>query len=276
MDNLTIFENLIMNLRKKIIFKCYLKLLQSYGKYKRQNPSLIPSINLSSPKSNRLLFILTKIISSQFQRVIQKQMLFYMKNYGELEAVQEPLGVGLWLEFIVKTENLDGDILELGAYKGGMTCLTADFLQKISSVRKIYACDSFSGIPYDDKFSNVKNAEGRFGDTSEEFVQKKIQKFNLTKKVELVSGLFEDTLHQKLSDHKFSLILLDCDVYDATKFALDFAYSHLTTNGIIMLDDYERAYIEKPLWGATKAINEFVEKNNLTIHTFPDNYIIKK
>ncbi len=265
-----------MQLKKKLIFKTYLNFLKFYGKYKRKNPSLIPTINISTSKTSCILYILTKIISSQFHTSIQKQMLFYIKNQQELEAVQEPLGVAMWLEFIMNTENLEGDILELGAYKGGMTLISADFLQNISSRRKIYACDSFTGIPYEDKFSNVKNSKGRFGDTSKEYVQKKVQKFNLVEKVELISGLFEDTLYQKLSEHKFSVVLLDCDVYDATKFALDFAYPRLAENGIIMLDDYERAYAEKPLWGATKAINEFAEKNNLIINTFPDNYIIKK
>jgi O-methyltransferase len=87
--------------------------------------------------------------------------------------------------------------------------------------------------------------------------------------------LFENTLYQKLSEQKFSLVLLDCDVYDATKFALEFIYPRMTTNGIIVLDDYERAYTEKPLWGATKAIDEFAKKNNLKINTYPDNHIIK-
>ena len=202
-------------------------------------------------------------------------MSFYLKNKSEIEAVQEPLGIATWLEFIVNTEKLEGNILELGVYKGGMTVLSANLLQNISSGKKIYACDSFSGIPYDDKFSNVQNSKGRFGDTSEEYVQKKIQKFNLASKTELIPGLFENTLYQKLSEQKFSLVLLDCDVYDATKFALEFIYPRMTTNGIIVLDDYERAYTEKPLWGATKAIDEFAKKNNLKINTYPDNHIIK-
>jgi len=262
------------SLTQKIMFRSYIFFLKLYGKNKRIHGQLTPTINIS--KMSKLLFIVIKIISSQFDPIVKKQMNFYLKKYNILSAVQEPLGVAVWLNFLKITENLDGDVLELGVYKGGLTCITANYLKDNKSDKKVYACDTYSGIPYDDKFSNVNDAKDRFSDTSIQHVQEKLEEFDVTKKVELIQGLFEDTLYQKLSNHKFSLILIDCDVYDATKISLEFAYQHLTKHGIIMLDDYERAYTKKPLWGATKAINEFAQKNKLIIHTFPDNYIIKE
>ena len=260
---------------QNLIFLFYLFCLKFYGKNKRKHTSIIPTISLSNSKTSIFLTIVTKLISTQFSSVIRKQMSFYLKNNSELQAVQEPLGIAIWLNFINKTKKLEGEILELGVYKGGMTILSANLLQSLYSKKTIFACDSFSGIPYEDKFSNVAHSVGQFGDTSKEYVEKKIKKFKHSKHVTLIPGLFEDTLYQKLSKQTFSLVLLDCDVYDATKFALEFVFPRMTKNGIIMLDDYERSYTEKPLWGATKAIDEFIQKNNLKINFYPDTHIVK-
>ena len=45
------------------------------------------------------------------------------------------------------------------------------------------------------------------------------------------------------------------DVYEPTKFVLDNLFSKIVKGGIILIDDYQTVY------GATKAIKEFLKKN---------------
>jgi len=95
-------------------------------------------------------------------------------------------------------------------------------------------------------------------------------------KVTLVKGLFEETLYEKLADKKFSLVLVDCDLYDATKISMEFVYPRLVEGGIIMFDDYDRVSSDDPQWGETKAVIEFCSSKNLKVNIFPEPHIIKK
>ncbi len=54
---------------------------------------------------------------------------------------------------------------------------------------------------------------------------------------------------------KISFLHLDMDVFEPTKFALDFFYNKISKNGIILIDDYEQVK------GATKATQKFLNEN---------------
>ena len=55
---------------------------------------------------------------------------------------------------------------------------------------------------------------------------------------------------------KISFLHLDMDVYEPTKFALEYLFSKVSKNGIILIDDY------KNVKGATKATDSFLKKNS--------------
>jgi len=228
-----------------------------------QNP--LTSVGLDKPVFN----LLTDNIKDKFSPFIQEELEFYKINHHELEDVQDGEGIGNMLDFIKNTENLEGDILELGVYKGGSTIMIARFLKKLGSKKKIYACDSFAGLPYDDKFSYTKNAKGMFSDSSANIVKKKFKKFNVDEGIVMIEGLFEDTLYKKLADEKFSFVFVDCDLYDATKFSLDFVFPRLAKGGIVLFDEYDRFLKDSYEWGETRAVDEFCEANNIKVNLDP-------
>lgn len=263
-----------MKLHNKMIIDLYLSSIRFYKKSRKfSGINLQPNSNHS--KSNLLFLISTKIISRQFDPAVRNEISFYLKNHFDLEDLQEGLGMCSWLDFVRKTDHLEGDVLELGIYKGGTTTITAHYLNILNSKRQIYACEAFIGLPYEDKYSTSKGSKGRFSDTNPQLVLQKFQKFNVSERIKLLEGLFENTLYQQLSDKKFSLVLLDCDVYDAAKYALDFVYPRLTNGGIVMFDDYEKFDKDNPLWGETKAVDEFCAKNNIKVNLYPEPHIIK-
>lgn len=192
---------------------------------------------------------------------ILKILKFNNDNYEMLHSDKDGLMLGHYLEFLKQTDHVDGDILELGTYKGVTTILFAKLLDLIKSDKKIYTCDVFTGLPYEDKHSTAKNTVGNFGDTSYEFVNSQFDKFNVSQRITVIKGLFEDTLYKTLDKNKFSFVLLDCDIYDSTKFCLPFIDDRL--NGIVAFDDYEQDPNKKPRWGMTRAVNEFYQKINL-------------
>jgi len=207
--------------------------------------------------------------------LIREELSFLIKHHSKLESLQDGLDMGNVLTFVKETENLEGDILELGTYKCGTTIMMARFLKKISSKRKVIGCDAFIGLPYEDKHSSQQNAKGMFSDVTVEHVLEKIKKFAVDDKIKIIEGLFEETLLKSLSEQKFSMVLLDCDLYDAAKVSLEFAYPRLVEGGIIMFDDYDRANRNNPMWGETRAIDEFCSSYNIKVNLLPVPHIRK-
>ena len=209
---------------------------------------------------------------------IRKALFFYRKNHSKLESNgTNERNLVYFLKFLKETELLDGDVLELGVYKGAMTTLFANFLKQINSKKKVYACDTFTGFPYDDKFSGHKNAKkGYLSDTSYEYVIKKFQEFEVDDKIVVIKGLFEEAVPQKLSDKKFSFILFDFDLYQSTMQALHFVYPRVPKNGIMIFQNYYySANKNKPDWGETKAVDEFFADKGIEINKKPIPHFIK-
>ena len=239
----------------------------------------------------------------KFEPDIQEELLFYGKHHFELEDLQTGESIGNYLQFIKKTEHLEGNILELGTYKGGCTVMLAQFLKKINSKKKIFACDGFFGYPIDDKFSSQKNAKGTITDTNFQTVAKKFKKFNVDDKITIIQGLFEETLEKNLSNEKFSFVIIDCDLYESVKFCLKFVYPKIVENGIIVFDNYDlynfgpnskfeeerlglietntadwsKLFPEKQLaWGEIKAVDEFCNERKIKLDLTPAPHIKKK
>ena len=168
------------------------------------------------------------------------------------------------LSYLLQTKNVKGDILELGTYQGKSTIILAKFLKQLNSKKIIYTCDTFEGIPYEDKYSMMKNAKGMYANTSIETVKQNFRRFGVLDQIICLPGEFENTLEKELSDKKFSFIFVDCDIYDSSVTGINFGYSRLNEGGIMAFDNYD--YDEKKSdWGITKAVNDFCKNENVEL-----------
>ena len=160
-------------------------------------------------------------------------------------TIVDPKRLKMIYDIAVNLTELDGDIAEIGVYKGG----SAKMLAKIFANKKILLFDTFNGIspemvgPRDDE-----SFAGRFSDTSLEQVQKFLKDFS---NIEYHQGIFPNTLGDVEPDSKFALVHVDCDLHNATKACCEFFYPRLVENGFIFFDDYS--------WvsGARVAINNY-------------------
>ena len=243
---------------------------------------------INKPKSPFTKFLLRLKVyahTNDFEPIIKKEQLFLVKNQKELDSRVPVKKLGNILSLIRKTEEIEGDIIELGVAQGGTTVMMARFLKQINSKRKIYGYDTFEGYPYEDRFSTeskiFKGTAGGGGaddlPLSLESVQTKIKKFNVDDKIILVKGLFEDTLNSKSTPKEFSFIFFDCGLYDATKFSLEFVWEKLSKNGIILFDEYGggTSNATKGGIGETKAVDEFCVKEKLKLQLNPEPMLIK-
>ncbi len=62
----------------------------------------------------------------------------------------------------------------------------------------------------------------------------------------------------EVEDKQFSFVHIDVDLYEPTRDSVNFFFPKLLENGVIVCDDYGLCQFP----GATKAIDEFLEKNN--------------
>ena len=187
-------------------------------------------------------------------------------------------------EIIKQTANVPGDIFEFGVFKATSfirLCTFRDLLEPSHS-KKIIGFDIFGKFPINNDTSEVdknfalKHDEmaGYGLDLSEAKSILKRKKFS---NISLVKGDVFETLPKYLEDNphtKISLLHLDMDIYDPTKFVLENLWDRVVPGGIVMLDDYN--YIE----GGTRAIDEFfLTKEKISFkksYTHVPSYIIKK
>jgi|APSaa5957512535_1039671.scaffolds.fasta_scaffold41884_2 predicted O-methyltransferase YrrM len=241
----------------------YQKLKKNYLNFLPDSP--VSTITKKIGINDNLLESRYKKDLNKFPDEIKKILIDIREETGQFLMNKSFKNLGDILNHLIDTEKIEGNIIEFGTYKGQTTVFIAKALEKIHSQKKIFSCDTFQGIPYEDKFSTNKTAKGSFSDTSYESVQKTFDNFKVSNKIQIVKGKFEDVVENNLKNQKFSYVFVDCDVYDASVFSLNFGFPRLTKNGIISFDDYERDNRLEARWGMTKAVDDYCEKHKINL-----------
>lgn len=138
------------------------------------------------------------------------------------------------LKSIIK--RVPGDALELGVGFGITSVAMAKLIKESGSDKKVYACDTFSGLP------SVSEHDGdlKVGDSCWQInhIQERIKEAGVENHVEIVQGMIEDTLPELVKNKKFSFVFFDMDVYSSTKFAINLLSPLLPQGAIIGFHDY--------------------------------------
>lgn len=143
-----------------------------------------------------------------------------IKNIKNLQSFNWPAG---YFENVISYVKNEGLWLEFGVCSGNTVNI-------ISSKTKntVYGFDSFLGLPEDWGNHQAKGTYSRDGNLP-----------SVNNNVELVVGLFQDTLDNFLEKHKESVayLHLDADLYSSTKFVLDKLEDRITSGTVISFDE---------------------------------------
>ena len=181
------------------------------------------------------------------------------------------------------TEEIVGDYVECGTYRGGLSALMLDTILYHNLDKKLWVYDTFQGMsePSDLDISNKneiakvtfdasKNQLTGYADWCKatiDIVQStlSIVSHEYEKYSNLIIGKVEDTLtHENNIPKKISLMRLDTDWYESTKIELEKFYHLLSVGGIVIIDDYR-------LWlGQKLAVDEFFDKLDKDAYQFVD------
>ena len=167
----------------------------------------------------------------------------------------------------LKANQIEGDYLEFGIHKG-RSFIPAYHLSKTFNLKmKCYGFDSFEGLPAssEKKYPNFNRFDkGKFCCSLEQLqINLSKAKVNLDD-IELIKGFFKDTLNKntknKLNIEKASIINVDCDLYESTKYVLDFVTEYIQDGTIILFDDWF-TYRGNSKMGEQRAFRKWLKKN---------------
>ncbi|MBF0169625.1 MAG: class I SAM-dependent methyltransferase [Nitrospinae bacterium] len=144
-----------------------------------------------------------------------------------------------------------GDIIEFGSYKGGNALFMAYLADRLLPGVKVYALDSFEGMPATDKAVDAHNP-GDFSDVDLDELHDFADASGL-KNLVFVKGYFEDTAADVLvGAKKIALAHIDCDIRPAVLFSYEAVRPFMVDHGYIVLDD---ATVSSCI-GATEVVEE--------------------
>lgn len=149
----------------------------------------------------------------------------------------------LCIETVIN-ENVEGDLVETGVWRGG-ACI---FMRAVLAAygienRKVFVADSFQGLPKPDakKYPMDKGDShhiNKFLAVSQQEVENNFKRYGLLDdQVFFLKGWFKDTLPAAPIE-KISVLHLDGDMYGSTYDSLDNLYPKLSKGGFCIIDDY--------------------------------------
>ncbi len=171
----------------------------------------------------------------------------------------------------VIANNIAGDLVECGVWKGGSCMLIArTLLEYDQNDRLLWLYDTFEGMTLPTNEDIEKETGIKGGDLLEN-IEKNTDKYNMwayapedivrknmestkypSDKIKYIRGKVEDTLNETKPE-SIALLRLDTDWYESTKAEMDALYPLIAKGGVLIIDDY--GHFE----GARKAIDEYFD-----------------
>jgi O-methyltransferase len=165
----------------------------------------------------------------------------------------------------ILAENVPGDLVECGVWRGGSCILMRAVLAVYGDEkRRVWVVDSFEGVPPPDKENYVADENLRLDlsadvlAVSEDTVKSNFKRYGLLDdRVRFLPGWFKNTLPDAPIE-RIGLLRLDGDLYESTIQALDALYPRLSVGGFCIIDDYHA------IDACRQATTEYREKHHIT------------
>ena len=164
------------------------------------------------------------------------------------------------IDILKTTLELDGDIVELGCYKGDTSLMLAEAIR--STGKKLWIYDSFEGLPQ--KSMQDESAIGVDFKAGELFVTKREVKQRFLRAGLPVPVIKKAWFNELTSDDlppNICFAFLDGDFYQSIKDSLKLVESKMIKGAALLVHDYKN----EALPGVAKAVDEWLKGKNLKI-----------
>jgi O-methyltransferase len=163
------------------------------------------------------------------------------------------------------TEEIPGDLIECGVWRGGACILMRAVLTVYGDEERcVWLADSFEGLPPSDPENYPADKGLRFNRANyalaitESTVRNNFKRYGLLDdRVRFLPGWFKNTLPEAPID-RVALLRLDGDLYESTIQALDALYPKLSVGGFCIIDDYVE------IGACRQAVTDYRRKNSIS------------
>jgi O-methyltransferase len=208
----------------------------------------------------------SSLLEPEFQGFLTKCRPFTMASRERLYAVFQAV------QYVVRNE-IPGDFVECGVWRGGASMVAAlTLLSEGDTSRRMWLYDTFAGMttPTDKDVHrwgaqdawriwarSEKDEHNEWCYASLEEVQQNLSSTGFPRsQIEFVKGDVSSTLASG-GPGQISVLRLDTDWHDSTRIELETLYPRLSSQGVLIIDDYG-------VWaGAREAIDEYFAKQNI-------------
>ena len=154
----------------------------------------------------------------------------------------------LW-RLIREVSTLQGDVLEVGVWRGGTGCLLGLAMKDARIDGKLYLADSFKGVVKASEADSTYKG-GEHADTTLETV-KALLAANHVENCAILVGVFPEETAKQIDREQIRFCHIDVDVYESAKDVFEWVWPRIPLGGIVVFDDYGFATCS----GVTKFVN---------------------
>jgi hypothetical protein len=224
------------------------------SRLKRLQDSSALSVNISDIHADEIFLEL-------FEKVRKYTLVEIERSFALYKSVNYILG-----------NNMQGDFVECGVWKGGSCMMIANMLMKAGVTdRKIWLYDTFEGMTKpgdkDGEFEMEEWKRQKVNEQTNNWCRSSIDEVrsNMLQtgypaaNIHYVKGKVEETIPENIPS-SIALLRLDTDWYESTKHELVHLYPLLVNKGVLIIDDYGA-------WeGARKATDEYFEGQQVLLN----------
>jgi len=196
-----------------------------------------------------------------------KLISYVLENNFTMTSVARLVNTLKSCKYVVQN-NIPGDFVECGVWRGGHGILAKKIFERMGSSKKVWMYDTFEGMAepteYDVNAKTKELAKAKYQvaikDThvdwcyaSLEDVKKCCQVSGIDiNSIKFIKGDVCNTLNDPANrPDKIAVLRLDTDWYKSTKTELELLYPTLSNSGVLIIDDYGH-------WqGSRKAVDEY-------------------
>jgi O-methyltransferase len=164
----------------------------------------------------------------------------------------------------IEDEQIPGDVVECGVYKGGTAAILARSATRSALPRTVWLFDVFDGMPPATDLDGP-GADDWVGNlvSSPQKVSRLLRRTGADlSRVRIVPGLFQHTF-PTVHIPQIAILNIDADWYVSVKLCLDTFYNAVVPRGFISLDDYGA-------WpGCRLAVDQFFQSHHLSFPLIP-------
>ncbi len=204
------------------------------------------------PRAQSLLKDLKRFEEESDQVFVSAGLITWMKNVPFLdderfmaleEKHQHLLPIPNWhwnLQTVIwalsQTRNVDGDLVEMGVFKGHTTLFAAEYLDFQNWPKRWLLFDTFDGIPEDQldagwEKTNLSAYKGTYS------YEDTCARFDSFPNIDVVKGRVPEILENRCPE-RISFLHIDLNNTAAEIAALEFSLDRLSPGAVLILDDY--------------------------------------